>query len=76
MEIRVFHTHIEVYPYHMGDNFNFEKSLSKWVEKTSKYGCYEPVGFYVENDILYLDKQDLFHIFFLKNVQLFHLYIL
>lgn len=56
MEIRVFHTHIEVYPYHMGDNFNFEKSLSKWVEKTSKYGCYEPVGFYVENDILYLPR--------------------
>ena len=56
MEIRVFHTHIEVYPYHIGDNFNFEKSLSKWVEKTSKYGCYEPVGFYVENDILYLPR--------------------
>ena len=40
MEIRVFHTHIEVYPYHIGDNFDFEKTLSKWVEKTSKYGCY------------------------------------
>lgn len=50
-EIRVFHTHIEVYPYELGQSKRLEKLLSKWNGFT-----YVPFGFFIQNDILYLPR--------------------
>lgn len=52
-EIRVFHTHIEVYPYEKGDCPQIEKMQSKYNRSTHKY---EPIGFFIQNDILYLPR--------------------
>ena len=51
--IRVYHTHIEVYPYTLGDMPYIEKMYSKWDEATFKYIV---VGYHIENDTLYLPK--------------------
>jgi hypothetical protein len=51
--IRVYHTHIEVYPYKLGDVPYIEKMYSKWDEATFKYVV---VGYHIENDTLYLPK--------------------
>lgn len=63
--IRVFHSHIEVYPYQLGDKPKLEKFLSKWV--ASRYE-WDPIGFYINVDILYLPRgvnlsylQEIFH---------------
>lgn len=56
MRIDVYHTHIEVYPYTKGDCFELEKMLSKWVQINSKRGKYEPVGYLIQNRVLYLPK--------------------
>lgn len=63
--IRVFHSHIEVYPYQSGDQPKLEKFLSKWV--ASRYE-WKPVAFYINSDILYLPRginlsylQEIFH---------------
>lgn len=57
-EIRVFHSHIEVYPYNEGDCPQIEKMLSKYIRvgNNNNYGKYEPMAFYVENNILYLPR--------------------
>ena len=52
-EIRVFHTHIEVYPYEQGDCPEIEKMMSKYDSVTHKR---IPIGFYIENNILYLPR--------------------
>lgn len=52
-EIRVFHTHIEVYPYEKGDNPYIEKMLSVYNQTTHSM---DPIGFYILNDILYLPR--------------------
>ena len=51
--ITVFNTHIEIYPYHKGDNFALEKSLSKWNKTTHRY---IPLAYYIQNDTLYLPR--------------------
>ena len=56
MRIDVFHTHIEVSPYKKGDFKELEKVLSRWVQLNRKYGRYEPVGYIIENDTLYIPK--------------------
>lgn len=54
-EIHVFQSHIEVYPYQKGDSPKIEKTMSKFVKLPhAKY--YEPLGFYIENDTLYLPR--------------------
>lgn len=57
-EIRVYHTHIEVYPYKEGDCPEIEKSLSKkvYVNKHSNYYVWKPVCFFINNDTLYLPR--------------------
>lgn len=52
-EIRVFHTHIEVYPYEKGDCPEVERMLSKYDPVTHKR---EDIGFFIQNDILYLPR--------------------
>ena len=50
-EIRVFHSHIEVFPYKEGDCPEIEKMMSVWDPKTFKR---DKIGFYILNDVLYL----------------------
>lgn len=64
-EIRIFHTHIEVYPYEKGDCPEIEKMMSKYDSVTHSR---IPIGYYIQNDILYLPRgvnvtllQELFH---------------
>lgn len=52
-EIRVFHTHIEVYPYQKGDRYDIEKLLSTYDPATHSL---IPIGYYIQNDILYLPR--------------------
>jgi superfamily II DNA or RNA helicase len=54
--IDVFHTHIEISPYKKGEYFELEKALSKWVQITRSHGKYEPVGYFIDDDKLYLPK--------------------
>lgn len=57
-EIRIFHTHIEVYPYKKGDCPQLERMLSKKVTVTIRpYRYrYEQFAFYIQNDILYIPR--------------------
>ena len=55
-EVRVFHSHIEVYPYEIGDCPTIEKMMSKYVRMNDNYGKYEPMAYYIENNILYLPR--------------------
>lgn len=55
-EVRVFHSHIEVYPYESGDCPTIEKMMSKYVRMNNSYGMYEPMAYYIENNILYLPR--------------------
>lgn len=52
-EIRIFHTHIEVYPYEAGEKPGLEKMLSRYDTVRRKY---IPVGFFIQNNILYLPR--------------------
>ena len=52
-EIRVFHTHIEVYPYEAGDCPEIEKMMSKYDTVTHKRIT---IGYYIQNNILYLPR--------------------
>lgn len=52
-EIRVFHTHIEVYPYEKGQSPQIERMMSKYDPTTHKV---IPVGYFIQNDILYLPR--------------------
>lgn len=52
-EIRVFHSHIEVYPYEKGDCEQLERMLSKWDAPTFTR---IPIGYHIENNILYLPR--------------------
>ena len=51
--VRVFHTHIEVYPYEIGDCPELEYMMSKYDTITHKR---IPVGYYIKSDILYLPR--------------------
>ena len=51
--IRVYQTHIEVSPYHLGDNRGFEKSMSKF---DKLYHTWVPMTFYCLDDVLYLPR--------------------
>ena len=50
-EIRVFHTHIEVYPYIRGDCPEIEKMMSVYTPLTHTM---MGIGYFIQNDILYL----------------------
>lgn len=52
-EIRVFHTHVEIYPYSYGDCPRIEKMFSKFDNTIHKY---IPIGYFIQNDILYLPR--------------------
>lgn len=52
-DIKIFHTHIEVSPYYSGENEKIEKMQSIWIENEYRY---EPIGYYIENDTLYLPR--------------------
>lgn len=52
-EVRVFHTHIEVYPYEKGDCPQLERMMSKYDAVTHQV---IPLGYYIQNDILYLPR--------------------
>ena len=51
--IRVFHTHIEVTPYELGENPAVEKMASIWLKAEYRY---DPVGYFIYNDTLYLPR--------------------
>ena len=51
--IKVYNTHIEVYPYNKGDVPQIEKSYSKWDNVTHKY---IEIGFYISDNVLYLPR--------------------
>ena len=51
--VRVFHTHIEVYPYELGDCPEIEYMMSKYDAVTHQR---IPVGLYIKSDILYLPR--------------------
>lgn len=50
-ELRVFHSHLELYPYEKGQCKPLEKMMSKWNGFT-----YVPFGLYLQNGILYLPR--------------------
>lgn len=52
-QIRVFHTHIEVYPYILGENQDLEHKLSLWIDAEYRY---KPYAYFVNNDVLYLPR--------------------
>ena len=51
--IRVYNTHVEVYPYELGDVPRIEKMFSKWDDITHQY---IPMAYYIENGVLYLPR--------------------
>lgn len=51
--IRVYQSHIEVYPYEKGESERLEKSLSKF---DRVYHRWDQIGYYIDNYILYLPK--------------------
>lgn len=55
-KINVFHTHIEISPYKKGEYFDLEKTLSVWNQVSPKYGKYEPLLYFIENDTIYIPK--------------------
>jgi superfamily II DNA or RNA helicase len=52
-KIRVYHTHIEISPYTFGENEKLERQLSIWVDAEYRY---DPYGYYIENDVLYIPR--------------------
>ena len=53
VNIRIYSTHIKVFPYHLGDCIGIEKMLSKY---DRVYYRYIPLAYYIRNDVLYLPK--------------------
>lgn len=53
VNINIHSTHIKVFPYHRGDCIRLEKMLSRY---NNVYYMYEPLGYYLQDDILYLPK--------------------
>lgn len=51
--IRVFHTHIEVFPYEKGENERIERMLSIWIDAEYRF---DPMGYFIHNRILYLPR--------------------
>ena len=51
--IRVYHTHIEIFPYTEGENIRVEKYLSAWIDAEYRY---DPMGYCILNDILYVPR--------------------
>ena len=51
--IKVYNTHIEVYPYNKGEVPQIEKAYSKWDNVTHRY---IEIGFYISDNILYLPR--------------------
>lgn len=51
--IKVFHSHIEVFPYKLGDVPQIEKTYSKWDEITHQY---IRIGYYISDNTLYLPR--------------------
>lgn len=54
MDMRIFYTHIEIFPYHIGDCPKLEKMLSTY---DRVYHSYNNIGFYWNDNILYLPRQ-------------------
>lgn len=52
-KIRVYHSHIEIFPYTLGENKILEKQLSIWIDAEYRY---DPVGYYVMDDTLYVPR--------------------
>ena len=51
--IRVYHTHIEIYPYFEGENERLERYLSIWIDAEFRY---DPMGYFIHNNILYVPR--------------------
>lgn len=51
--IRIYHTHIEVYPYILGECERIEKMLSVWVDAEYRY---EPIAYFIKDNVLYLPR--------------------
>lgn len=51
--VKVFHSHIEIYPYSQGDCTQIEKMYSKWDDVTHKY---IRIAYFIFDNILYLPR--------------------
>lgn len=49
-------THIEVFPYHQGENIRLERMLSKKVFYNNHYYEFVPFLYHIENDVLYIPR--------------------
>lgn len=56
MEIRVFQSHMEIYPYEKGQCEKLERMLSRSKRVNRNWYEYEPIAYYIENHILYIPK--------------------
>lgn len=52
-KIRIFHTHIEISPYKLGENEQIERMLSIWIDAEYRF---DPVGYYVKDNVLYIPR--------------------
>lgn len=52
-KIRVYHTHIEVSPYELGENERIERQLSIWIDAEYRF---DPIAYYVIDNVLYLPR--------------------
>lgn len=52
-QIRVYHTHIEVSPYQIGENEKLERILSIWIDAEYRF---DPIAFHIEDDTLYIPR--------------------
>lgn len=52
-KIRVYHTHIEIYPYEQGESEELERLLSIWIDAEYRF---EPIGYHILDKTLYVPR--------------------
>ena len=67
--IRIYHTHIEIFPYEKGENEKIERMLSIWVDAEFHY---DTMGYFINDRILYEPREDLVYQYLKKNSEVRH----
>lgn len=52
-KIRIYHTHIEISPYELGENIRIERMLSVWVDPEFRF---DSIGYYINDNVLYIPR--------------------
>lgn len=52
-QIRIYHSHIEISPYKLGESERIERMLSIWIDAEYRY---DPIAYYILNDTLYVPR--------------------